>query len=58
MCTCISKHSAVLRRLGIGTVVVHGADHVLGNETHLDQVAAAVRRVGAGELVEVPGVRT
>jgi hypothetical protein len=50
--------SAVLRRLGIGTVVVHGADHVLGNETRLDQVAAAVRRVGTGELVEVPVVST
>src|ERR671933_70152 len=46
------QRSGVLRRLGISLVLVHGADHVLDSENRLDQVAAAVRGVGAGELVE------
>jgi hypothetical protein len=52
------QRSGVLRRLGIGLVLVHGADHVLDTEHRMDQVAAAVRGVGAGQLVEVPFVRT
>src|SRR5919202_5598407 len=45
------QRSGTLRNLGIGTVLVHGADHVFGNEHRMDQVAAAVRGVGAGELI-------
>src|SRR5437870_13553027 len=36
------QRSGVLRRLGIGLVLVHNADHVLDSENRLDQVAAAV----------------
>jgi hypothetical protein len=42
--------------LGIGLVLVHGADHVLDSENRVDQVAAAVRGVSVVRTeISAPG---